>query len=760
MTQSYINGVISREDILLYYRDEQGELHTDTYPAEHIAYFKSDEVTTQMRHDWRVNSWSTDIHGWARCVFAPGRYEKERPNKWTGQLGCWVPFREPACKEWGVTSYEADVSPLRRLMSDSQFAIGKPKRAYYDIETDSRCTIEEALEGKARILCCTLRNEAGDVKRRIVLDVETDDDEQRVLTEFWHFVDQFDQLAAWNGDGFDQIVIRARTKILGLEWNRRLLWIDQMEAYKRHNISNSESGDEKQSFALDVVATNVLGYGKHDFDASKTYEAWAAGGAERQRMVDYCAQDTDLLPAIEAATGYLDVVQAVAELCGIFPDSRSLKPTAQVDGYMLRLGAEMGTHFRTKWYDDDNAHVKFPGAYVMHPKTIEGEHWTAQQAAEFRSRIGMKDGLLRNVLCGDFASMYPNNIITWNLSPDAKDLDGNCVSPSNGVRTSERRQGIMPYALKRLLAFRKELKVAGNKRAEKAVKIVANSFYGVLGTPYSRFYDRELCEATTQNGKWLIEITIAEAEKRGWQVCYADTDSLFVIGPTVDEFKAFLAWCNSELYPPLTAAQGVRECTVSIAFDKGYDHIVFTAAKRYVAKSMGSDKAVVKGLEFKRGDTNKIARELQKKIVDMIVAGEFDTSPYEKLVGEYRERVATESLSKEFVIITKAVGDLDEYESNPPQLRIAEILKARGHDIRPGTRVGYVIIDGYASPKKVIPAEDYTGCEVDRDALWNQAVFPASKRLLEAAFPLGPWSRWLRKGKPKVRHVPRQQSLF
>lgn len=737
--KSYINGVKNRDTLQLYYRGDHGDLQFDEYPAEEVAYFKSNEVTSQMRTDHRVSSWSNDKWGWSRAVFKPGKWQADKFNKWSGNLGMFVPYREVAVKEWGVASYEADVSPLRRLMSDARFGVAKPKRAYFDIETDSRCSFEDALSGKARVLCWTMRNEDGSVRLQEWLMEEDDDDERRLLQAFWLAADQYDQLASWNGDAFDQPVIRARTKLLGLEYNRRLLWIDQMQAYKRHNISNSESGDEKQSFALDVVGTNVLGYGKHDFDASKTYEEWAAGGDRLKRMVDYCAQDTDLLPAIEAKTGYLEIVQAVAELCGIFPDSRSLKPTHQVDGYMLRLGSEMGNHFRTKWFDDESIHIKFPGAFVMEPKV---------------------KGIIKDVLCGDFAAMYPSIIITWNLSPDAKDPDGHCVSPSNGVRTSEKRQGIICYALTRLLSFRKELKAVGNKRGEKAVKIVANSFYGVLGTPYSRFYDRELCEATTQNGAWLIKVTITEAEKRGWQVIYADTDSLFVTGPTIEEFQVFLAWCNTDLYPVLTAAQGVQNCTLSIAYDKGYDHIVFTAAKRYVAKAKGSDKAVIKGLEYKRGDINKIARELQKKVIDMIVAGQFDTAPYERLVGTYRERVATEPLSREFVVITKAVGELDEYEANPPQLRVAQMLRDRGEDIRPGTRVGYVIIDGYASPKKIIPAADYTGCEVDRDALWNHSVFPSTKRLLDAAFPHGPWSRWLRKGTPKVRNDPRQMGLF
>lgn len=734
----YLNGYSVRDDLHLFYRDDNGKLQRDIVPGEQVAFFHSNEVTSVMRRDKRILRHTTDQHGYTRFVFKSGYWDPDRPNKWSGKPGMWVPYREQVCKEWGVQSYEGDVSPLRRYLSESSAGIATPNRCYLDIETDSRGRIEDMVAGHARILCWTVCNHDRTKKYRGWLNDWSDEAERQLLNELWTVLAEYDQAVGWNIDGFDKPVIRERTRLLCPDnWDRRILWMDHMLAYKRHNIASAESGDEKQSFALDVVATNELGFGKHDFDASKTYEAWLAGD---QRLIEYCMQDTELMPQLEDKTGYLALTQTICELCGIFPETKALNPTQQVDGFMLRLGHELGVHFKTKWYDDNQiAHQPFPGAFVMEPQS---------------------QGITKDVLCGDFSSMYPSIIITWNLSPDVKDPDGLCISPSNGCRTSEKRTGIMALALKRLLLTRKELKAAGNERGEKAVKIVANSFYGVLGNKYSRFYDIELCEATTQNGAWLIKLTIAEAEKRGWRAIYADTDSIFCIGPTEQEFREFLKWCNEDLYPRLTREQGCKDCCLSIAYDKGFEHIVFTAAKRYVAKQRGEDKPVIKGLEYKRGDINKIARDLQKTVIYMIAAGETSTPAYEKLISEYREKVAVASLDRDLVVITKSVNDLDSYDSNPPQLRIAEILKERGHDIKEGTRVSYVIIDGYSSPKKVIPAEDYTGGEVDRDALWNHSVYPATRRLLEAAFPQGPWARWQRKGKPKIKHDPRQLGLF
>ena len=37
-----------------------------------------------------------------------------------------------------VVTYEADFSPIKRVMADNDYIVRPPRRGYYDIETDSR----------------------------------------------------------------------------------------------------------------------------------------------------------------------------------------------------------------------------------------------------------------------------------------------------------------------------------------------------------------------------------------------------------------------------------------------------------------------------------------------------------------------------------------------------------------------------------------------------------------------------------------------
>ena len=64
----------------------------------------------------------------------------------------------------------------------------------------------------------------------------------------------------------------------------------------------------------------------------------------------------------------------------------------------------------------------------------------------------------------------------------------------------------------------------------RAIKIVMNSFYGVLGTPGCRFFDARLPTSITRRGHAILSRAGAFFVERGMPVIYGDTDSLFVHG--------------------------------------------------------------------------------------------------------------------------------------------------------------------------------------------------------------------------------------
>lgn len=766
-----VNAYLSGSSIVVLARDASGALTRQTRTPEHVVYVDAEEIgddfARQLSQSRFVRSFTKEGR-WLRVGFGDRFIRDELIFGRKGADARPSPFEER-----GLKTYEGDVHPVRRFLTDERVTIQAPRRAYFDLETDSRVPFSRKEE--MRILSWAVVAPDGR-KWSAVLDADEDAAERDLLWRFFEVVQEFDQLLAWNGDGFDFPVLRARVEKRALRVDMdRWLWLDHLALFKKMNTA-SESGDEKTSMSLQSIAMAILGEGKNDFDASQTYAAWEAGGEARARLEAYNVQDTDLLRRIEEKTGSAALFDAVAIVTNVFPDSRGLQTTVQMDGYILREGLERGIHFPTKKFREHTE--QYGGAYVMEPKVV---------------------GIARDVHVADFAALYPSIILTWNMSPETKvDVPVNgdeipagcCRAPSTrqGFRVEE--TGILPTALKKLIDLRKEWNAKKSSavpgtpewfeadRRSTAYKVVANSFYGGIGSPFSRFFDRRIAESVTKNGEWLLKHVIAEATRRGMEVVYGDTDSVFVRNATRTEFEEFVRWCNEDFFPKEIARTGCRENFIKLAYEKQFRRIVFTGSKRYAGQyehykgkaATHDSKPEIKGLEFKRGDAALLARRLQEQIINrMIVEGDERAGTYREMLGEQLRRILNDVLPIEEVQISKAItkplkdyvvkkkGD-GEDGAMPPHVRVARILADRGADVGEGTRIAYVVLDGDGAINTPIPAADYVG-ECDRYYLWENLVYPPVQRLLVAAFPEVDWVSGLERIRPpKPRRVGKKAS--
>lgn len=800
MSFDVINAFVDGAELVVRHRVD-GQLREHRCRAEYAFFVKKSEMTDDFAHSLRGSRavvamrdegsyvrivWSDD---WARKAMLYGRKDEHgvrRPS----------PFQER-----GITVYEGDVHPVRRWFTDTGATISKPRRAYYDLETDSRQGVVATKAGSARVLCWALVNEDCKVVARGCLEADTDDAERRLILDYFKAAGAFDQLAAWSGDDFDEPVLEKRAARLGLREvdKRHWLWLDHLKLYKRMNLNSAESGAEKQSMKLNAIAFATLGEGKEevpDFVAKRwpgkslaelSWDLWAAGGEYRDVLTRYNDQDTVLLAKIERETGFIALFDTLADVCRVLPDSRGLLPTQQMDGFMLRLGAERDYRFPTREWkergEDDDENDPFKGAFVMDPK---------------------EKGILKDVHVADFASLYPSIILTWNMSPETKvgrarckdgddfsldfeDLEeGTCRSPLTGIEFTTEIEGILPYALRVMIAMRKEWKIkaaacpAGSAEAKSAdrrstaYKVAANSFYGVVGSPFSRYYDREVAESVTQNGVWLITKTIEEAEKRGMRVIYGDTDSFFATNTSQTEMEMFVKWSNAELYPALLESVGCRaeHRAVLLDYEKAFARIVIVTAKRYAGVFLHKkgqppkpmpmpgeafdkkrhSKPEIKGLEYKRGDASLLARRLQEETIMDLMRGVDRPDHYRKIVDDVLAHVSKDELPLEEVAVSQSLSKkTSEYHradggAVPIHVRVAEQLAASGRQIGEGSRVSFVVIDG-SDGLKAIPAEDYRG-ECDRYYQWEKRVYPPTMRVLQAAFPDQDWETGLERIRP------------
>lgn len=658
--------------------------------------------------------------------------------------------------------FEADVSPVRRFLSDHNCKIDPPKRAYLDIETDSRCPFAEAVQGGTTLLSYAIVTDDG----QTFANVLEDDDPQaeaELLAELWRALGNADQCLAWNGDGFDFPTILKRSEILAKrfsrtmqpywEHRRRLLFLDHLACFRRHHMA-AESGDDKTSFALNSVAQALLGEGKTDFDSAKTWEAWAAGGARRQELLAYNIQDTALLPKIERETGYIELQQTLAEVTLTFANSHGLKPSPQIDGYLLKMAHKRQTHLPSK-LAEGGAELARPieGAFVLKPASL---------------------GMHRGVHVCDFKSLYPTVLRTFNISPETKGqgtAQARAFGTDQGYDTAY--EGMIPAAAREAMELRahwnKQYKADPNNKAaerkSKAYKIFNNSIYGYLGNIYARFFDPVLVESVTLSAKHLNMQTADAARAKGWEVIYMDTDSLFVKGCSVEEFQAFVQECNRSLYPKLLAERGVSETQrcIELDYEKCFERLVFPlgndgepAAKRYAGsyRHYGfkpKTKPEIRGLEYMRTDSVRLARRLQKELIDMLLGGVDDPEQLHAWVRDRRTAFFEQPVEAEDILLSKAISrPLEQYQSRGPHVRIAEELQAAGEDVSEGTRISYVVVDADSTPPKVVHVSQFDGRTFDRWHYWSKSVYPPLMRVLAGAFPNQPWHRWSPKRPKRV----------
>ena len=86
----------------------------------------------------------------------------------------------------------------------------------------------------------------------------------------------------------------------------------------------------------------------------------------------------------------------------------------------------------------------------------------------------------------------------------------------------------LPAIVGQVWEGREAAKRQHNKPLSQALKIIMNSFYGVLGSSGCRFFDPRLASSITMRGHEIMHRTRELIEGAGYQVIYGDTDSTFV----------------------------------------------------------------------------------------------------------------------------------------------------------------------------------------------------------------------------------------
>lgn len=303
-------------------------------------------------------------------------------------------------------------------------------------------------------------------------------------------------------------------------------------------------------------------------------------------------------------------------------------------------------------------------------------------------------GLFENVLVLDFKSLYPSIIRTFKIDPLGLAAPGEDPIPGFEEAQFARVGHILPELIEGLWSARDDAKRRQDAARSRAIKILMNSFYGVLGSSRCRFFNPKLASSITRRGHEIIQTSRSLIEARGFDVIYGDTDSLFVhVGPMDPDACMEI---GTTLATELNAhwaehlAQTLRiESHLDLEFETHYRRFLMPTTrgsdkgskKRYAGMTGEGDGAqlIVKGLEAVRTDWTPLARRFQRELLTRV----FTDEPWRAWMAALARSVRNGELDDELVYRKRIRRRLDEYESHvPPHIVAARKLGRNVREIR------------------------------------------------------------------------------
>ena len=465
-----------------------------------------------------------------------------------------------------------------------------------------------------------------------------------------------------------------------------------------------------ESFGLEHVGQKLLGRGKKiEHDGDPVAEIRRLYREDKPALAAYNLEDCRLVLDIFAEADLVGFAMERQALTGLPMDRQGGSVAAFDNLYLPRLHRR---GYVAPDVGDAMDRERSPGGYVM----------------------DSVPGLYENVVVLDFKSLYPSIIRTFAVDPlGLATADDDAIPGFAGGRFA--REGhILPDLIQHLWEARDEAKKRGDEARSRAIKILMNSFYGVLGTTGCRFFNPKLASSITLRGHEIILESRAFIEKRGHAVIYGDTDSLFV---HIDSDGAAADAAGAEAVGRTLAAELNAywretlqkrfriESYLEVEFENNFTRFLMPTMrhsdkgtkKRYagLVTQGATEKVVIKGLEAARTDWTPLARRFQRELFDRV----FHDQPWREWMIQLASEVRAGARDHELVYRKRIRRALEDYEKNvPPHIQAARKLG------RPTKEIRYVITTQGAEPV------DLPHADLDHEHYLQKQLAPAADCIL------------------------------
>ncbi|KAI1084103.1 DNA polymerase delta catalytic subunit [Whalleya microplaca] len=473
-----------------------------------------------------------------------------------------------------------------------------------------------------------------------------------------------------------------------------------------------------RSYTLNSVCSHFLREQKEDVHHTMITELFNGTPESRRRLALYCLKDAYLPQRLMDKLSCLANYTEMARVTGV-PFNLLLSRGQQVK-FMSQLFRKAGEqklvipNMRSEASDD-----QYEGATVIEPTR------------------GFYDVPIATL---DFASLYPSIIQAHNLCYTTlinkkaaerfnlkKDEDYIVTPHGDMFVTTKQRKSLLAQIFQELLGARKQakkelaietdpFKKAVLNGRQLALKISANSVYGLTGATTGKLPCLEIASSTTSYGRQMIEKTKEEVEKKytianGYshdaQVIYGDTDSVMVKFGTKDLREAMKLGEEAASYVSSKFIQPIK-----LEFEKVYFPYLLINKKRYAGLFWTNpdkfDKMDTKGIETVRRDNCLLVQTVIEKVLRMILIDQ-DVQGAQDYVRDTIADLLQNKIDMSKLVITKALTkEEDDYDAKQAHVVLAKRMKQRDAGSAPGLgdRVAYVMIKGAAGSKNYERSED------------------------------------------------------
>ncbi|KAL2885889.1 DNA polymerase delta catalytic subunit [Ceratocystis lukuohia] len=471
-----------------------------------------------------------------------------------------------------------------------------------------------------------------------------------------------------------------------------------------------------RSYSLNSVCAHFLGEQKEDVHHSMITELFNTSPESRRRLALYCLKDAYLPQRLLEKLSCIENYTEMARVTGV-PFNFLLSRGQQVKFVSQLFRKALEQHLVIPNLSSQVSDEQYEGATVIEPTR------------------GYYDVPIATL---DFASLYPSIIMAHNLCYTTllnraaidkfqlvKDRDYIITPNGDSFVTIGQRKGLLAQILEELLSARKQakrelaietdpFKKAVLNGRQLALKISANSVYGLTGATTGKLPCLEIARSTTSFGRQMIErtknevethYTIANGYSHDAQVIYGDTDSVMVKFGTKELAEAMKL---GEEAANLVSSKFTKP--IKLEFEKVYFPYLLINKKRYAGlywtQTEKYDKMDTKGIETVRRDNCTLVQTVIEKVLRMILIDR-DVDGAQEYVKDTISELLQNKVDMSKLVITKALAK-EDYSAKQAHVELAKRMKKRDPGSAPGLgdRVAYVMVRGATGAKNFEKSED------------------------------------------------------